>query len=61
MVTFLGLACAGVLLSLSVAWEERWPLGTARTLRRIGLWSHVMLSWPLPALLAAHVLKSYYF
>ena len=61
MASFLGLACAGVLLSASVAWEGRMPFGRAQSLRRIGLWSHVLLSWPLPALLAAHVLKSYYF
>ncbi|TGD71767.1 NAD(P)/FAD-dependent oxidoreductase [Mangrovimicrobium sediminis] len=59
--TFIALLLAGGVLGVSIAFEHRLAPAQARRLRRAGLWSHVLLSWPLPALLAAHVLKTYYF
>lgn len=59
--TFMALLVAGTLLGISIACEHRLESGTAIRLRRWGLWSHILLSWPLPALLAAHILKTYYF
>lgn len=60
-VTFLLLLLAGALLGAGIAWEHRLSPNRARQLRSLGLWSHVLLSWPLPALLGAHILKTYYF
>lgn len=59
--TFMALLAAGALLALAIAFEHRLAPARARRLRSLGMWSHIMLSWPLPALLGAHILKSYYF
>lgn len=59
--TFIALLAAGALLAVAIAFEHRLAPARARKLRSLGMWSHIMLSWPLPALLGAHVLKSYYF
>jgi nitrite reductase (NADH) large subunit len=58
--SLLGAAAAGALGSLSVAREHRWP-ALARAWRRHAVWTHVLLLWPLPVLLALHVLKFYFF
>lgn len=60
-ITFIALLIAGGVLAASIAFEHRLQPAHARRLRSAGLWSHVLLSWPLPALLAAHILKTYYF
>jgi len=59
--TFIALLAAGGVLGASIALEHRLSPARARQLRSAGLWSHVLLSWPLPALLTAHILKTYYF
>lgn len=61
MMTFLGLALAGAILGASVALEHRLQPASAQRLRSIGMWGHVLLAWPLPALLGIHVWKTYYF
>jgi nitrite reductase (NADH) large subunit len=46
-------------LSLS---SERWLGGrTGVFLRRLGLRLHIWIAWPVPVLVALHVLKSYWF
>lgn len=59
--TFVALLVAGTLLAIGIAYEHKLAPARARRLRSLGLWSHIMLSWPLPALVGAHVLKTYYF
>ncbi len=59
--TFVALLVAGGVLAAGIAFEHRLQPARARQLRSVGLWSHVLLSWPLPALLTAHILKTYYF
>ena len=61
MITFLALVVAGCLLAFSIAWEHKLNPRQARTIRSAGLWSHLLFSWPLPALLGMHILKTYYF
>jgi len=61
MLTFLSLIVAGALLGMTAVYAHRMSTLQARRLRAWSLWSHVLLSWPLPALLGMHVLKSYYF
>jgi nitrite reductase (NADH) large subunit len=58
--SLLGAAAAGALGSAAIAREHRWP-ALARTWRRTSLWLHVLLLWPLPVLLSAHVAKFYFF
>ena len=57
---FLGVAAAGAAAGGIVALEHRLGARGAQ-LRRAWQWTHLLLFWPIPVLLALHVLKSYYF
>lgn len=61
MFGFTGLLLAGGLLTLSIAQEHRLSLSTARRLRSISLWMHLLLFWPVPVLLGFHIFKTYFF
>ncbi len=61
MMVFAGLLLAGVIASTAIGFEHRLPRQTVRYLRRYAVWSHIVLLWPLPALLGFHILKTYYF
>ncbi len=58
---FLLLAVAGANASTVVATEHRLNPSLAKKQRRRWTWLHMVLFWPVPVLLGAHVLKSYYF
>jgi nitrite reductase (NADH) large subunit len=49
----------GALTALAVAREHR-DSGAVRVRRRMA-WVHLACTWPLPALLVAHVMKAYFF
>jgi nitrite reductase (NADH) large subunit len=55
--TFVGLIAVGGVTALVMAAEHR--LGAR--VRARSYWLHLLLFWPVPALLGVHVLKSYYF
>src|SRR5690606_21603373 len=57
--TFIAALVLGALSALSVAREHTGF--TAVRMRRRMVWVHLLFTWPLPALLAAHILKAYYF
>lgn len=61
MLCFIGVLLSGGLLASSIANEHRLTPRQARRLRLGSLWLHLLLLWPLPALLLFHVFKSYYF
>ncbi len=61
MALFTSLSLVGVLLSLVIASEHKISVATVVKLRQWGIWAHVVLCWPIPALLSFHVLKTYYF
>lgn len=61
MGSFVGLLLSGSLLGSVIALENRLAPALVRRYRKISLWSHIFLLWPLPVLLGFHVLKSYYF
>lgn len=61
MVNFLLLVIAGSYASTIVATEHRLSPALAKKKRRQWTWLHILLFWPFPALLCAHVVKSYYF
>jgi nitrite reductase (NADH) large subunit len=52
----LGGVAAGV-----IAFEGRLPARLVRVWRERSVWLHILLFWPVPALLATHVLKTYYY
>lgn len=61
LVSYLGAAVVGIALSAQVALEHRFKPRIAKQSRSALLWAHVLLVWPLPLLLVAHVLKTYWF
>jgi nitrite reductase (NADH) large subunit len=61
MLNFLVLVIAGANASTVVATEHRMSPALAKKQRRQWTWLHIMLFWPVPVLLGAHVVKSYYF
>ncbi|MNC92441.1 hypothetical protein D3C83_88700 [compost metagenome] len=60
MATFLGVIALGAVAGGVIALEHRLGAQGAR-LRRTWLWTHILIAWPIPVLLAFHVLKTYYF
>jgi nitrite reductase (NADH) large subunit len=61
MLSFTGLICAGGLAGTAMALAQRYDGDRVRQLKSVSLWAHILLLWPLPALLGFHVLKGYYF
>jgi len=60
MSSFLLLSFAGVLAGLVIATEGK-PGRLSKSLRAITTTGHILLLWPLPALLGFHILMAYYF
>ncbi len=61
MLSFSGLLLAGTIAGAVIAYEHHLPGRLAKQLRSYATWSHILLLWPLPALLGFHILKTYYF
>ena len=61
MLSFIGLLLVGAIASGVIGLQHALPAGMARKTREISLWMHIILLWPLPALLGFHVLKTYWF
>lgn len=60
-VSFLAILIAGAASSVVVALEHRMDASLSRKIKNKLVWLHILAFWPLPALLAVHVFKSYYF
>lgn len=61
MVIFAGLVLAGAAASAVMGLQHMLPLSLARHTRQLSVWVHVLLIWPLPALLGFHILKTYWY
>jgi nitrite reductase (NADH) large subunit len=61
MSVFAGLMLAGAAASAVVGLQHVLPLTLARRSRELSIWAHVLLLWPLPALLGFHILKTYWY
>ncbi len=61
MMSFCGLAIAGAVSAYVIAQEHKLNPGFVKKWRANSLWIHILLFWPVPVLLAFHILKSYYF
>jgi len=61
MCVFAGLMLAGAAASAVVGLQHVLPLVLARRSRALSIWAHVLLLWPLPALLGFHILKTYWY
>jgi nitrite reductase (NADH) large subunit len=60
MASFLIAIMVGAVAGGAIAFEHKFGTSAAR-LRRSGLWTHILIAWPIPVLLGFHVFKSYYF
>ncbi len=61
MLSFSGLILIGSLAGIVISAEHKLNPGLARKLRGRFVWIHILLFWPLPALLGFHILQTYYF
>ncbi len=61
MVVFSSLLLVGSVAGAVIGMEHLLPRRLAKQLRSYAVWSHIILLWPLPALLGFHILKTYYF
>ena len=61
LLVFAGLLLAGAGASISIGLQHALPLTLARRSRAFSVWAHVLLLWPLPALLGFHILKTYWY
>lgn len=61
LLNFLLLAVLGVAVSVAIGMQYKFSPSIGRQVRNIGFWGHLLLSWPLPALLSFHILSVYYF
>lgn len=61
MLAMVGLLLVGALGGAVIAIEHRLPRRLARRGRRLAVWGHILLLWPLPVLLGFHVLKGYWY
>jgi nitrite reductase (NADH) large subunit len=61
MLSFLAIAISGVFSSSVVAVQNHMGTFTARRWKQITDWLHILVLWPLPALLGLHILSVYYF
>jgi nitrite reductase (NADH) large subunit len=63
MLSFLGLAVAGGLAGVAAALEHRLfdAAGRAAQARAVSFWLHLLAFWPLPLLIAAHILTVYFY
>ncbi|HTL74564.1 MAG TPA: (2Fe-2S)-binding protein, partial [bacterium] len=61
MADFLVLALVGALAGVVTALERRLTAQSAKRLRSFWTGTHIAMAWPLPVLVAVHVLTAYYF
>ena len=61
MIGFIAVLLLGMIAGGVIALEHRVDFVLARRLRSSFIWAHILLFWPIPALLGFHIVKSYYF
>lgn len=63
MLAFLGIGLAGGLAGIATAFEHRLfdSAKRAARLRSLSFWMHLIAFWPLPLLLATHILMVYFY
>ena len=51
----------GAATTAVIALEHRLDSGVAQRLRRQSVWLHILLFWPVPAMLGWHIFKTYWY
>ena len=61
MLDFLLVIALGSLAGLVVSLSHRLPAKNAQSIRKFWSWTHILVTWPLPILLAVHIFTVYYY
>ena len=61
IIDFLGVLLIGSTAGLVVSMSHKLAPTRSMRLRKFWSWAHIILTWPLPALLSMHILTVYYF
>jgi nitrite reductase (NADH) large subunit len=61
MLNFLLVSGVGALAGITLSLASKTSLSTVQTLKKSWYWAHLLVVWPLPALLIVHVLSVYFF
>jgi nitrite reductase (NADH) large subunit len=61
IINFLGVLLLGATAGLVVSLSHRLSAAKAMKVRKFWSWTHIVVTWPLPALLITHILTVYYF
>lgn len=61
IINFLGVLLLGATAGMAVSMSHMLRPGSAMKLRKFWSWAHIIVSWPLPALLLTHIVTVYYF
>lgn len=59
--SFVAMLIVGGVAAVFLGQQHRLEAATARRARTAAVWAHILLFWPVPALLGWHVLKVYWF
>lgn len=61
MVNFLSVVLLGAFAGAVVSMSHKLAPARAQSVRKVWTWLHILVTWPLPALLGVHILTVYYF
>ncbi len=61
MINFLVISVVGALAGLSLQIATKTSASAVQVVKKSSFWAHIIIVWPLPALLIAHILSVYYF
>jgi nitrite reductase (NADH) large subunit len=61
MINFLAIIVLGAGAGSVVALSHKLSAKKSMAIRKTWTWLHILVTWPLPALLAVHILSVYYF
>lgn len=61
MAPFVALVLIGGITGTFMSFQHTLDAARAQSIRKGLIWAHILLFWPIPALLAMHITKTYYF
>jgi len=61
MLPFIALILVGAMMGVFMALQHKIDVARAKVIKDTLFWGHVFAFWPVPALLAMHITKTYYF
>lgn len=61
MINFLAVIALGSIAGISVAFGHKLSPAKSQSIKKTLAWTHLLVSWPLPMLVGAHIITVYYF